>query len=314
MSLKKLTRLDLNLLITLHILLECNSVSKAAKQLNLSQSAVSKSLARLRVAFDDALFERSGYGMQPTPKAQQLRPELTQLMNQLEKFTAPNHFDPQQSTRRFKIAAVESIYSLLFPRFIGDALSQAPHITIETSNWHRKTFEQLQSGELDFAITGKDLSPQDAAQTLLPPKGIVADELYQNRLCCLLHPNHPALSHTWDLGAYISYRHIMTKYYENERWLLDLKLEEMGTQRDTALYVPDFNSAAELCTHTELILTIPDLFAQHIASKLNLRILPLPFELPPLSVSLFWHQNREKDQAHIWLKQLITESSLTIAK
>ncbi|GAB3524478.1 LysR family transcriptional regulator [Photobacterium alginatilyticum] len=305
MSFEKLARLDLNLLVCLHVLLEHNNVSKASEHLNLSQSAISKSLARLRELFDDPLLQRAGYGMEPTPRAKELKPMLAKLLFDIEKMTAPTTFEPSQSTRSFQMAVVESIYTLLFPHFIGEVFSTAPHLTIDTCSWGSDTFGQLQRGELDFAITGKDLNPEDAERTLTPPKGILSAELYQDRLCCIVNSRHPVLSEKWDLEAYIAQRHIVTKYYKNERWLLDVKLAESQLERDVALFVPDFNSAAELCSHTDLILTAPSLYASHIATQLDLTVIPLPYSLPPLSYTLFWHENRENDLAHLWLQKLL---------
>jgi DNA-binding transcriptional LysR family regulator len=306
MSLEKLARIDLNLLVCLHVLLEHNSVSKAADHLNLSQSAISKSLARLRELFDDPLLERSGYGMEPTARAKQIQPDLVNLLFEIEKITAPNRFEPQHSSRRFRMAVVESIYPLMFPSFIGEALLQAPNITIDTCNWGSGTFDQLLRGELDFAITGKDLHPRDAERTLQPPKGVTSYELFQDQLCCIVNQNHVDFTGDWTLESYLVHRHIVTKYYKNERWLLDVKLAEKELKRDVAIYVPDFNSAAELCCHTNLILTVPSLYAKHIAAKFGLKVLPLPFDISPLSYTLFYHENRENDLAHLWLKQLIT--------
>ncbi|WED25238.1 LysR substrate-binding domain-containing protein [Vibrio sp. DW001] len=252
MPFEKLSKLDLNLLVCLHVLLKHNSVTKTAVQLNLSQSAISKSLTRLRDLFDDPLLERSGYGMEPTPRAKQIKPALNVLLLDIEKLTAPHKFEPLNSSRTFRIAAVESTYPLLYPSFIGEALSQAPKITIDSCNWGSDTFEQLHRGELDFAITGKDIHPDDAKRTLRPPKGVVSHELFQDKLCCIVKETHPALMRKWDLDNYLSHRHVVTKFYKNERWLLDVKLAEKGVNRDVALYVPDFNSAAELCCATML--------------------------------------------------------------
>jgi len=316
MPIEKLARLDLNLLVCLHVLLEHNNVSKAAEHLNLSQSAISKSLARLRELFDDPLLERSGYGMKPTPRAKQIQPELVRLLFKIEKLTAPNKFEAFNSSRIFQVAIVESIFPLLFPNFISDVFSQAPKISIDTCNWGADTFDLLQRGKLDFAITGKDLRPEDSERTLQPPKGIASYELFQDQLCCIVNPTHPALAREWDSDRYISNRHIVTKYHKNERWLLDVKLAEKNLKRDVALYVPDFNSAAELVCHTDLILTAPRLFASHIVRKLNLKIIPLPFNIPSLAYTLFWHENRNNDLGHLWLKNFITERSknLMLAK
>ncbi|MFM2610046.1 LysR family transcriptional regulator [Vibrio chagasii] len=307
MSIENLARLDLNLLVNLHVLLEQRNVTRAAEQLNLSQSAISKSLARLRILFDDPLLERSGYGMEPTLKAKHIQSELKRLMIDIERITAPTTFNPFQSSRKFHIAVVESSYSLIFPKFIAEVLSSAPNITIDSCRWGADTFERLQRGELDFAITGKDMKPEDEARTLTPPKGVVSQELYQDELCCLVSSKHPCLEEAWDLEQYLAYRHIMVKNYSNERWLVDLKLAEKQFQRNIALYVPDFNSAAELCSHTELLLTAPKRFAENAAMKMGLKVLPLPLYVPPLTYPLFWHENRSRDLAHSWLKQLIVD-------
>lgn len=317
MSITNLAKLDLNLLVNLHVLLEKRNVTRAAEHLNLSQSAISKSLARLRQLFDDPLLERSGYGMEPTLKAKQIQSELKRLMVDIERLTAPTTFDPFQSSRKFSIAVVESSYSLIFPKFIAEVLLNAPNITIDSCSWGADTFERLQRGELDFAITGKDMKPEDEARTLTPPKGVVSQELYQDDLCCLVNSTHRCLEESWGLEQYLAYRHIMVKNYSNERWLVDLKLAEKQFERNIALYVSDFNSAAELCCHTELILTAPKRFAVHTANRMGLKVLPLPIHVPSLTYPLFWHENRERDLAHSWLKEFIVnryKNSPTSAK
>lgn len=113
-----LKRLDLNLLPVLEILLEEQSVTAAAARLHLSQSAVSKQLTRLREVFDDPLFERTAYGLKPTPKALSLAPELRQCLQQLAQFTRPDTFEPALSQRQFRMHLVETTYSLTFPHFM----------------------------------------------------------------------------------------------------------------------------------------------------------------------------------------------------
>jgi len=313
MSVDKLAKLDLNLLVNLHVLLEQRNVTRAAEQLNLSQSATSKSLARLRLFFDDPLLERSGYGMAPTPKAKHIQSELGKLLDDIGRLTAPTIFDPIQSSRKFRIAVVESSYSLIFPKFIAEVLTNAPNITIDACSWGANTFEHLQRGELDFAITGKDMKPEDEARTLIPPRGVVSQELYQDELCCLVNFKHRCLEEHWELEQYLAYRHIMVKNYSNERWLVDLKLAERNLKRNIALYVSDFNNAAELCCHTELILTAPKRFAEYTAKKMGLKVISLPIHVPPLTYPLFWHKNRNRDLAHSWLKQFIIERYKTSA-
>ncbi|UTV27698.1 LysR family transcriptional regulator [Photobacterium atrarenae] len=305
MSFEKLARIDLNLLVCLHVLLEECNVTHAAKRLHLSQSAVSKSLMRLREQFNDPLFTRNAHGLRPTPRAKALQPMLDHLLREIEQLTAPPVFTPHTSNRHFKMALVESAYPLFLPQFLGDIFSEGPNLTIDTQAWEPNTFEKLQSGEIDFGITGKDLNPADAMLTLMPPKGIVFQELCRDRQCCIVRPEHPILSQTWDEASYLAQRHIQVRCIGDDRWLLDYKLAERGLSRDIAMYVPDFNSAACLCHQTDFVFTAPSHFANYIANQLGLVVVPLPTELPAMAYTLFWHQHQEKDPGHTWLREII---------
>ncbi|MGF1727463.1 LysR substrate-binding domain-containing protein [Photobacterium nomapromontoriensis] len=305
MSFEKLTRLDLNLLVCLHVLLEEGSVTHAAKRLCLSQSAVSKSLSRLREQFDDPLFIRTAHGMRPTARAQALLPPLEQLLRDVEQLTAPAVFIPHTSQRHFRMALVESAYPLFLPQFLGDIFTEGPQIILDTQAWEPNTFAKLIDDEMDFGITGKDLNPKDAMLTMMPPKGIQFTELCRDTQRCIVRQGHPVLNQTWDQDNYLKQRHIQVRCGKDDRWLLDYKLAERGLNRDIAMYVPDFNSAASLCSHTDLVFTAPSHFANYIAAQLNLVVLPLPTELPPMAYTLFWHQQQEKDPGHSWLRQII---------
>ncbi|ELR63304.1 LysR-family transcriptional regulator [Photobacterium marinum] len=305
MSFEKLTRLDLNLLVCLYVLLEECNVTHTARRLHLSQSAVSKSLMRLREQFNDPLFTRSAHGLIPTPRAKALQPLLEHLLREVEQMTAPPTFNPATSERHFKMALVESAYPLLLPQFLGEIFSKGPNIIFDTQAWETNTFERLQRGEIDFGITGKDLNPRDAMLTLMPPKDIIWQELYRDTQRCIVRKDHPILSQTWDEDNYLRQRHIQVRCDGSDRWLLDYKLADRGLKRDIAIYVPDFNSAASLCTHTDLIFTAPSHFASHIAAQLDLVVMPLPPELPAMAYTLFWHQHQENDPGHCWLKELI---------
>ncbi|MFD2179209.1 LysR substrate-binding domain-containing protein [Veronia pacifica] len=305
MNLNQLQRVDLNLLVCLYVLIEECNVTRAAQRLNLSQSAVSKCLAKLRNQFDDPLFTRTSWGLHPTVKAQSLKPELSALLSRLENLTAPDQFDPATSDRRFHFSLVESAYPLLMPRFLGEILEAAPSITLDTHAWTRNTFDAMSRGEVDFGITGKDINPEDAVLTLAPPPGIITEALYEDFQSVIVRQNHPVLNETWDIANYMRQRHIQVRCLGNDRWLLDIKLAERGLERDIAMYVPDFNSAASLCTHTDLVFTAPHHFATAVARQLNLVVIDLPEPLPPMEYTLFWHQNRQNDAGHTWLKQLI---------
>ncbi|OLQ95729.1 LysR family transcriptional regulator [Vibrio ponticus] len=309
MNIEKLARIDLNLLVCLKVLLEELNVTRAASRLCLSQSAVSKNLAKLRTQFDDPLFVRTSHGLTATPKALFLKPKLDNLIHQLEILTQPEQFTPDSSDYRFQIAAVESVYPLILPHFLPHIFKQAPNVTISTHPWNEQTFPLMQRGEIDLGITGKDIDINDAKLTMLPPSDICEQEIYRDNQVCLIRNNHPALNQPWNLENYLKQRHVQVRCDGNDRWLLDYRLADMGRERDIAITVPDFNSAASLCSYTDFIFTAPSHFIQLAAKQLNLTVLPLPMEFPPMAYTLFWHRDRENDPALSWLRTMIRDKT-----
>ncbi|ADT85604.1 LysR family transcriptional regulator [Vibrio sp. Vb2880] len=310
MKIEKLARIDLNLLVCLKVLSEELSVTRTANRLYLSQSAVSKSLAKLREQFDDPLFIRTSHGLKPTPKVVFLKPKLDILVNQLELITQPEQFSPQSSEYRFHIATVESVYPLILPHFLPAIFSQGPNLNISTHAWTEQTFKKLQLGELDFGLTGKDIDINDARLTMMPPSDICEQEIYRDTQMCVVRKNHPALSRPWNLEQYLALRHVQVRCDGNDRWLLDYRLADMGHERDIAITVPDFNSAASLCTYTDFVFTAPSHFTHLVAHQMDLVVLPLPLEFPPMAYTLFWHRDRENDPALNWLRQIIQTKTL----
>ncbi|MDF4360659.1 LysR substrate-binding domain-containing protein, partial [Vibrio parahaemolyticus] len=210
---------------------------------------------------------------------------------------------------RFQIAAVESVYPLILPHFLPAIFQQAPGVTISTHPWSDNTFKMLQRGELDLGLTGKDIDINDAKLTLLPPDDICELEIYRDHQMCIIRKNHPALKQKWNLEAYLALRHVQVRCDGNDRWLLDYRLADIGAERDIAVTVPDFNSAASLCSYTDFIFTAPSHFVQLAAKQLDLVVLPLPLEFPPMAYTLFWHRDRENDPALNWLRTMITQKT-----
>ncbi|MDN3608668.1 LysR family transcriptional regulator [Vibrio ostreicida] len=312
MNIEKLARLDLKLLVCLKVLAEELNVTRAARRLCLSQSAVSKNLAKLRTQFDDPLFTRHAYGLKATPKTLFIKPELDSLLHHLEKITQPEQFFPTSSDYRFQISAVESVYPLILPHFLPEIFKQAPRVTISTHSWTEQTFHQIQRGEIDIGITGKDIDINDAKLTMLPPADIFEQEIYRDSQMCLLRHDHPALTNHWNLEAYLQQRHVQVRCDGNDRWLLDYRLADLGKERDLAITVPDFNSAASLCSYTDFIFTAPSHFVKLASNQLGLTVLPLPMEFPPMAYTLFWHKERESDPALSWLRRIINDKTTAL--
>jgi DNA-binding transcriptional LysR family regulator len=303
-------RLDLNLLPILEVLLEERSVTATAQRLHLSQSAISKQLTRLRNAFDDPLFERTAYGLKPTPKALSLAPELRQCLQQLAQFTRPATFEPRLSQRQFSMALIETTYSLTFPFFMPELLKQAPKVSIKTQTWATVTLDKLLSCDIDLAIGCREWDERSPIQIRHLPSELNYIELVQDHSLCFVREGHPALEQVWDLQAFLKYRHLQVAFGGIEHWLLDDVLLMEGHKRDIAVNMTDFPSALALCEQSDLILCAPAKYALPMIKNYRLVALPQVVKLVPGSYLLMWHKHFDLDPSHKWLRELITENVL----
>ncbi|GGI82160.1 LysR family transcriptional regulator [Shewanella gelidii] len=312
MNLDSLAKIDLNLLVTLQILLEENSVTRAANRLNLSQSAISKSLNRLREILDDPLFQRTAHGLRPTAHALQLKEKLPQILQSLYQLTQPASFVMSQSQRHFSFATQETIYETSLPRFIGPLLSNAPNIRLHAYVWNEHSMQDLVQGQLDFAIAGRDIQPLSDVQISRLPEGIHHQTLFNDHQVCLVRKGHPILKVVeqggWNLEQYLQLAHVQARCENRNWWSLDYFLAESGHNRQLSTIVPDFYSAISVCAHTDLIFTVPSKFAQQTKKLYPVVELPLPMEFCSFAYVLLWHQRDHEDPGHQWIRQVICDS------
>lgn len=312
MNLDNLARIDLNLLVILQVLLEEQSVTRAASRLHLSQSALSKSLNRLRETLGDPLFLRTARGLKPTVHAVQLGNKLPQTLQSLYQLTLPPSFTPGSSTRQFSFSMVESAYETLMPYFIGPLLTQAPKLKLDSYVWTEKSLSAIQQGQIDFGIAGRDLHPQSDFQINRLAEGIAHQTLFTDHQVCLVRAEHPVLAAfragQWDLNIYLEMSHVQVRCEGNDWWALDYHLADLGHHRRLSTTVPDFYGAASVCAHSDLIFTLPASFAQHAKKLYPLTQLPLPIEFTPLAYVLLWHQRDENEPGHKWVKETICKS------
>lgn len=312
MKLENLARIDLNLLVILQILLEEKSVTRAANRLHLSQSALSKSLNRLRETLGDPLFLRTAHGLKPTAHAVQLGKMLPQSLQSLYQLTLPPSFEPASSTRQFSFAMVESAYETLIPYFIGPLLTKAPNLKLDSYVWTENSTLAIQQGQIDFGISGRDLHPLSAFQVDRLPDGIAHQTLFTDEQVCLVRKDHPLLNAIaaghWDREIYLEMAHVQVRCEGNDWWALDYHLADLGHHRRISTTVPDFYGAASICAHSDLIFTLPASFAKHAQKLYPLAELPLPFDFMPLAYVLLWHQRNDDDPGHQWVKNIICQS------
>ncbi|MGF1699486.1 LysR family transcriptional regulator [Photobacterium makurazakiensis] len=302
-----MSQFDYNLLKVLEVLLEEQSVTAAASRLHLSQSAVSKQLAKLRETFDDQLFERTAHGLRATPRAKQLAPHLRQVLQQLDQFTRPNHFDPSDSEREFRIHMVETAYSLTYPYFMPELLVQAPKIKLDAQTWNHTSEDKLMRCEIDMAISCREWDLRSTSHIDNIPSQLQFVELARDHPVCLVRRGHPLLKEEWNLDTFLKYRHLQVTFGGIDQWLLDDVLKLQHLKRDQAVNMTDFYSAMGLCEQSDLILCAPAKYASHMLTSYDLHTLEVPVDLVPGGYVLMWHRHFELDPSHRWLRELIID-------
>lgn len=312
MNIDKLMRIDLNLLVVLQVLLEEESVTRAASRLNLSQSALSKSLNRLRSSLQDPLFSRTAHGLKPTTHALLLQQKLPALLQNLYHLTQAPSFDPESSDRHFSISMLESAYATLLPCFIGPLLQQAKNLHLDILSWKKGSMQALQQGKMDFGISALDFYEDQRLDTQKLPDGIEHSVLFNDHQTCLVHENHPILQAvedgTWNLDSYLQQKHMQIVCEGNKWWALDYFLEKQGKQRNILSTLPDFYGGASLCAHSDLIFTLPSSFVAHAQKLYPLKQIPLPFAFSEMAYVLIWHQRNNDEPGHQWVREMICNS------
>ncbi|WP_035387266.1 LysR family transcriptional regulator [Ferrimonas senticii] len=311
---KSLEPLDLNLLQLLAILLEQPNVSAAAKRLHISQSAVSKQLAKLRQqlgqALDDPLFVRHGQGLRATPKALALQPQLQQWLQLSRAMLQPTVFEPLTSQRQLTLVMAEKAFPILLP-LLPQLNRQAPHLKLRFLPQSGEQFQQLRRGDIDLLVLARDTdprSPRNWHQSSLPAD-LSRQVLYQDHHRVLLRQHHPLLAQPLTKQRFLAATHITINVEGSDLWLMDEVLGSEGKQRRIGAQVPDFHSAAMMAQHSDMIFVCGSQFARHLQNCFGLTSVALPFGLDEICVNMLWSPMLDGDPAHQYLRQFLAEQT-----
>ncbi len=297
MELKDIYRRDLNLLIALRVLLEENSVSQAAIRLNLSQSAMSRVLGRLRDLLDDPLFTRQGQQLVPTQKALEINALITPPLESLRQILTPSDFSPLHCEQHFLIATTDYAMQTILPYALPKIYEQAPNISLEFT-WlnDENLFKQLSCEKVDMAICRPIGSVALLKQQVLGQVGVL----------CLLSKNHPLADSCLTLDDYLSLPHAMIAISDGVKVLLDNALLNQKARKQV-LRAYHLEAALAIVDKMPLVITVPADLAYLVAERYDLVIKPLPFEFTPFDYSLIWHARCDSSPAQIWLRNVVKE-------
>ena len=306
MDIEELRRYDLNLLVHLHVLLEERSVSRAARHLNLSQSAISRSLQRLREHFQDELFIRRPHGLQPTARALSLQSDLAALLKQLSLLVRPAAFDPALCKRRFTLSAMDHIAVQLIPDLLAWLGRVAPAVRLGLHPWNNDSIRDMASGRLDLAI---NFVAQDRP------------DLYQRTLCPatpvgMVSHDHPLASKTvLTMAELLSVPHVKVDIAEfSEMGRFDRELARKGLSRTIILETSDIQLGLEVAASNQAIMIGTREMSKGLTRRHNLVLLELPTGVTfmQLSYLLTWHRLQHQDPAQCWFRQVIYDHCLSL--
>lgn len=303
---------DLNLLVTLDVLLHEGSVIGAARRLNLSPSAMSRALARLREATGDPLLVRAGRGLVPSPRALELRDRVRKVVDDAEAVLRPAlTLDLSALDRQFTIRSTEGFVETFGPGILARVDREAPQVRLWFVPKVDKDAGPLRDGRVDLetGVTSKSMGPEIRTQGLFP-----------DRFVAVVRQGHPLTEGTLTAERYAAARHVLVARRGLETGPIDQALEAHGLYRRAAVTVGGFGPALVLAGESDLVATVPERHCQCLWRGMH--PLRLPFDVPAFTVSLFWHPRMDADPAHRWLRDIVihacrdagSESSRQVAK
>jgi DNA-binding transcriptional LysR family regulator len=297
---------DLNLLVAFDALMRELNVTRAAEHMFVTQSAMSHSLHRLRQQLDDPLLVKTPSGMKPTERALALIGPVRALLSNMEQLIQPPlEFEPALSTRRFVLAATDYMELLLLPGLSALIEQLAPGIDIHVKRTETVfPVAQLENGSLDVVLGFESV--------LSPPADLNCMHLFSDQMACVVRQDHPLIREAPTLYEYLSIPHMLISRTGSNVGLIDQKLGEMGLERRIKLIVPHFLSAPMIVAESDMVLSLPFRIAKQFQKIAALNIFPVPLDLPSYDLVMIWHQLREKDPAHCWLRDRITTIGRTI--
>jgi DNA-binding transcriptional LysR family regulator len=306
----KLESLDLNLLLVFDAVATERSVTQAAAKIGLSQPALSNALARLRILFRDPLFERAAGQMQPTPRARQLLPPLSEAISKLrEALETRAAFRPEASEREFLIATNDYVDALFLPRVVQQLQQDAPSIavrTVRTDYLFLPPVERLQSGELDLALGFFGETPR-------PNPGLLSQRLLRGRLVCILRAAHPRATRKLTIRTFVEIPHVRVMYPGKERLgSVDTILRSRGLSRRIGVTVPHYLTIPAIVASSNLLGVVPESLARREARALRLKIFDPPLALPDITVMMTWNERSQFDRAHSWFRERIAAASASL--
>lgn len=294
-------RFDLNLLLALDVLLKEQSVSRAARQLNLSQPAMSAALGRLRDYFNDPILVAYGKKMLPTAHAQSLAPVVARLLTDVDALiSASTVFDPATSERTFRICASDYVTTVLVGPLLAELAKEAPGVRIEISVPDDEALGKLEQGTTDLLLVPESFTSKDHPCKLL----------FEERHVVVGCRKNPIFRRPLTREAFFAAPHIAVTL-SHQTTFAEEQLRMVGPRR-IEMVAPSFLAVPWMLPNTDRLAVMHERLAWIMVKKLPLRMAPLPFPFPPMREMAQYHATREADGGVQWLLQRMLEHATVV--
>ena len=296
-----LAAIDLNLLPALEALLKRRNVSQAARDVGLSQPAMSRALARLREVLSDVLLVRApGGGYVLSARAEALAGRLTGALDEVKGVFREPVFDPAQVERTIRIAGLDMHGILLAPALMRRLAQEAPGISIRIESYGPDLVQRMETGRLDLAFA--------TSTTPLPP-GSRSEAFASDRLALVMRQGHPMAKRRWTIEDYGRVNHAAISILGDPGSELDAQLARAGVERRIALVTPQFIAALAAVGGSDMVSTLSRVFAQRFADTFGLILKEPPLPAHDLNLTLVWNSVRTSDPVLTWVRRVIGETA-----
>ena len=311
-----LSRTDLNLLVLFEAVMHEGHVGRAARRLDLSPSAISHGLGRLREMLGDPVCLRTPRGMVPTDRARTIAPRVAEILAAVRGVIATAEpFDPARSDRRFRIATGDAVLGVFGARLLAHLAETAPGIGLSVIHvvprfsgrpdaglWD-DVLAMLDGGALDVAIL-PTLGLSDAEADF--PARFAARPLGQDALVAVAHAGHPFLAAP-TLDAYCAARHMIVSLRGDATGAIDAHLADLGRSRRVVLTVPNFMVALFVAAGSDLVAALPSSLVAAHGAPLGLGCAPLPLADSPSTIVAVTTHAALRDAGVAWLAETLAD-------
>lgn len=298
--------LDLNLLRVFDEVMAEKSLTKAARNLSITQPAVSNALRRLRETLGDDLVRREGHGIAPTPFALMLWPNVRQALDQLQSALVPQQFIPTEARNAFVLAMADATAAELMGG-LGQALEHhAPKVSIRVLPLTtRDPRNMLNEGTADLALGYFPAVLADLTAKAQSGEAVAFEHhrLYDGEYVCVMRRGHPLAQKNITLDEFCNARHLLVSFSGRPYGFIDEALTSIGRHRRVVMTVNQFFTAGRVVVNSDLLTVLPKHFVPTTGIADELFMCELPFKVPTLHVDALWHRRKHAQSDHVWLRE-----------